>query len=74
MPASEPTFTPADAQRVLNVARSAPIANLDAADERRDLLMRFAAWANMAFAVIEQATKAALEKQPAPPHGETLQP
>jgi hypothetical protein len=39
-----PKFSPQEAQLLINIARSAPTANMDAADRTRVLLDRFARW------------------------------
>lgn len=67
---ADSTFTMADAQSVLQIAESAAIPSMAHAKARADLLNRFAQWANLAFAAIEQTVQAAVGKpveSPTPP-------
>jgi hypothetical protein len=43
---SKPTFTPAEAQALVNHARNAPLVDLAHAERVKTLLDRFAAWYN----------------------------
>jgi len=49
MPQENSAFTPRDAQSVIQIARSAPLQNMDAAEAVNELLARFAVWANEHF-------------------------
>lgn len=69
--ADESKFTLDEAQAMIQLARAAPLRNLDDADKVRDLLVRFIAWANplllpSAPVDIPTAPQAAIPARPAP--------
>ncbi len=66
MPQSS-TFTPNDAQLVLNIAQSASIPNMEQAQARAELFARYVAWVNEAFAALD--SKPSVPPLPAAPGG-----